>query len=358
MRIMEIISGVSVNGAIVTCLETIRALCQQGHDITLVCRPKAWIARELKDDDVDIVYSDLHRWPVDELHRLTAIARDKQVEVLHTHMSRANFFGVLLRRFTGIPCVATANNRHLQLHWMFNDYVVAASEATRRFHCRFNLVARHRIGVVHNFIDVHRFHAADAAVGKQLRAELGISENAMLIGVVGDVLKRKGLVYLIRALPAIAEAIPNVHVISVGQRSELDYRDLLRSEAARLNVDGRITYAGFRSDVVNVMSAIDLMVLPTLEDSLPLAILEGMASGLPVVATTVGGLPECVVSGETGWLVPPAQNGAIAAAVISVLADPERLRRFGEAGRERIHTHFSRESQIHRMEQIFQRFAA
>jgi glycosyltransferase involved in cell wall biosynthesis len=357
MRIMEIISGPTVNGAIVTCLETTRALCQQGHEMTLVCRPNAWIGAQLAHDDVDIVYSDLHRWPIDEIQRVAGIAREKQIDVLHTHMSSANFFGVLLRRVAGIPCVATANNRHIQLHWMFNDYVVAASDATMRFHRRFNLVRKSRIDVVHNFIDDKRFHNVPKAAGQALRHELNIDPDALLIGVVGDVLKRKGMIYLVRALPTILQSIPNTHVLSVGYH-RADYLRQLNEEAQQLQVADRITYGGYRSDVVNIMSAIDVLALPTLEDNLPLAILEGMASGLPVIGTTVGGLPECVVSGETGELVPPANVEALAEALISVLSNEPLRQQYGNAGRARIRRHFSRESQVRRIETVLQRFAA
>lgn len=357
MRIMEIVSGTTVNGAVVTCAETARALRERGHEITLVCRPHAWIAQALEHDDIDIVYSDLHRWPVDELRRVGAIAREKEIDILHTHMSRANFFGVLLRRITGIPSIATANCRHFQLHWMFNDFVVAASEATRRFHQRFNRVPRDRIGVVHNFIDYQRFDTTDKQAGMLVRDEMSIRRDALLIGVVGDVLKRKGLIYLVRALPTIAKAIPNVHLVSVGYQDPV-YFEQVKHEAARLNVSKRMTHAGPRSDMVNVMSAMDLMALPTLEDSLPLAILEGMASGLPVVATHVGGLPECLISGETGWLVPPGRTDALADAIISTLSSHELRQRFGAAGQQRIRTHFSRDSHVQRIEQVFQRFAA
>ncbi len=354
MRIMEIVSGPTVNGAIVTCLETTRALCQQGHEITLVCRPKAWIGSQLANDDVHVVYSDLHRWPIDELRRIAAIARKKRIDIIHTHMSSANFFGVLLRQFTGIPCVATANNRHIQLHWMFNDYVLAASDATMRFHRRFNFVRRSRIDVVHNFIDDKRFHDIPRESGRALRDELKIDHDAKLIGVIGDVLKRKGLIYLVRALPKILEAVPNAHVLSVGF-PRVDYTSEVEQEARQLNLSDRITFGGYRSDVLNIMSAIDVLALPTLEDNLPLAILEAMASGLPVVGTTVGGLPECVVSGETGLLVPPANVDALAEAMIKILTNESLRQEYGQAGRERIRHGFSRESQIRRLEAALQR---
>ncbi|MCP4191260.1 MAG: glycosyltransferase family 4 protein [Planctomycetaceae bacterium] len=356
MRIIEMVSGTAVNGAVVTCLEITRAMLDLGHEVTLVCRPNSWIAEQL-EGEVDIVYSSLKRWPTHELRRVASIARDRQIDVIHTHMSSANFFGVLLRRFWGIPCVATANNRYIQLHWMFNDHVVAASEATRKFHQRYNLVPKRRIEVVYNFIDDRRFHHVPADAGLCFRQSLDIDEDALLIGAVGDVLQRKGLLYLVKALPRIIAEIPRAHLVSVGYQKK-PYINVVLDEAKRLGVQDRITWAGYRNDVVNVMSGIDVMTLPTLEDNLPLAILEAMACSVPVVASNVGGIPECVIDGQTGYLVPPAQPQPLVTALTNVLGDQEHRLALGAAGRQRIRENFSRESQLDRIEQVFQRFAA
>ncbi|MDG2380740.1 MAG: glycosyltransferase family 4 protein [Pirellulaceae bacterium] len=356
MRIIEMVSGTAVNGAVVTCLEITRAMLNLGHEVTLVCRPNSWIADQL-EGELDIVYSSLKRWPTNELRRVASIARDRQIDVIHTHMSSANFFGVLLRRFWGIPCVATANNRYIQLHWMFNDHVVAASEATRKFHQRYNLVPKRRIEVVYNFIDDHRFHNAPDDAGPCFRQSLDIDQDALLIGTVGDVLQRKGLLYLVKALPAIIAEIPRAHVVSVGYLKQ-PYISVVREEAERLGVEDHITWAGYRNDVINVMSAIDVMALPTLEDNLPLAILEAMACSVPVVASEVGGIPECVIDGQTGYLVPPAKPHQLATALTAVLSNQEHRRSLGAAGRQRIRDNFSRDSQVDRIEQVFQRFAA
>ena len=134
MRIMEVISGTAVNGAAVNCFEVLRALRARGHELTVVCRPNAWIAGQLAESniDVEVIESSLRRWPPDELRRIAQLARDRRIQVVHTHMSSASFFGVLLRRLYGVPaCVATAHNRYIQLHWLFNDRVIAVSAKMR-----------------------------------------------------------------------------------------------------------------------------------------------------------------------------------------------------------------------------------
>ena len=105
-------------------------LAARGHGVTLVCRPGAWIEHELRGGPVDVVLSDLHRWPTDELRRVAALVDARAIDVVHTHMSRAHFFGVLLRWFSDVPVVATAHNRRIQPHWMFNDGVIAVCEVS------------------------------------------------------------------------------------------------------------------------------------------------------------------------------------------------------------------------------------
>lgn len=351
MKIMEIVSGWGVNGAIVTCLETIRALVDYGHQVTLVCRPNAWIGDQLEGSKVDVIRSDMHRWPTDELRRIHHVIRAKNIDVIHTHMSRANFFGVLLRRLFGVPCVATANNRYIQLHWMFNDRVIAASEATKRFHNRFNLVPKRRIDVIHNFVDYTKYERADSNRRRQIRTAFGFDEESVVIGQVGSVIARKGMIYAVRALPHVLQANGNTKLLAVGFENP-DYLASLREESDRLGVTDAVSFAGQRNDIDAILSAIDILVLPSLEDNLPLAILEAMASRLPVVATRVGGIPECVADQATGYLVPPAKVQPLAHALANLVSNSELRKRMGEAGFQRVSTEFSPQSKIAELERV------
>ena len=348
MNVMEIVSGADVNGAVVHCLLLTRELAQRGHRVTLVCRPDAWIATQLRGAPVDIVESDLHRWPPDEVRRLANIARAQAIDVLHTHMSRAHFFGVLLRWLSGVPSVATAHSRHMQLHWMCNDRVIAVSAATGRFHRRRNLVRRTRLDVIHNFVDYRRFEA-DENKRAVMRAAFNVAPTSPLIGSIGDVIPDKGLIHLVRALPKIRRAVPAARLLVVGGGSGV-YRAAVEREAERLGVDSMIIWAGRRTDVADILRALDVFVLPSLEENFPLVVAEAMAAARPVVATAVGGVPECVSPGETGVLVPPADDGALAGALIGLLCDAPLQRRLGEAARKRVQERFSPETQVPRIE--------
>jgi len=355
---MEITSAPEVNGAVIHCLQLSQELARRGHEVSVVCRPGAWIQRQLAGGPVEVIPSDLHRWPFDELSRVAGIIRQRNVEVVHTHMSRAHFFGVLLRWFAGVPSVATAHNRLLQVHWMFNDHVIAVSEATRRFQHRINLVRGSRLTTIPNFIDDRRAASLPPDRRAAVRAQFGADEASLLLGVVGAVIPRKGQVYLVQALPKILAACPGTRLVLVGTTEFTpDYVREVRAVADRLGVASRIIWTGHRDDAAEILAALDLFVLPSLEESLPLTILEAMATGLPVVATAVSGIPEVVRPNETGILVPPRKSNALADAILVLLADAERRRQFGEAGQRAVKMRHSIETQVAAIEQVLARVA-
>jgi len=357
MRILQITSGVNINGATYHCLLLIRELVRRGHQVTLMCRPGAWISDQLAGDPVDVFQSQMRRWPLDDLRRMLSVLEQKQIELIHTHMSRAHFFGVMLRWFGKVPCVATAHSRHVQLHWMFNDLVIAVSDATRRFHQSYNLVHADRIVTIHNFVDGHQLLDPPGDVRSTMRASLGVDDQTCLIGAIGNVIPRKDQLLLVRALPSILSNIPRVRLVIIGSLENGEYVRRVKSLAEQLGVDGRITWAGQRDDVNRILPALDVSVLASREESMPLAILESMAAGLPVVATDVGGLSECIRSGRDGLLVPSGSRRHLAAAVSSLLLDPARRQRLGHAARRRVRDNFSSDGQTTAIETAFQRVA-
>lgn len=357
MRIMEIISGKGVNGAVRHCLLLTRELAQRGHQVTLVCRNGSWIARQLASDPVDIVFSELYRWPTDEMHRMVAVARRKAIDVVHTHMSRAHFFGVLLRWFGNVPCVATAHNRLFQPHWMLNDLVIAVSDATRRYHQTYNLVRADRIVTVHNFIDYGHFAGVPFTARDEIRRELNIHPASQVIAVVGNVIPQKGQIYAVRAMPKILSALPHTKLLLVGEIGHPAYADDVRRAAADLGVADQIVWAGERDDVNRILAAVDVSVLPSLREALAMTILEAMAAGRPVVATNVGGIPECIEPGKTGVLVPPRDSHTLARAVNRLLIDQALRERLIQAAREHVRQHFSTKIQVTAIEAAFGRVA-
>ena len=196
------------------------------------------------------------------------------------------------------------------------------------------------VHVVPNGIPIDRFTPGEPPEG--LRAELGLPEGVPAACVVGRLTPWKGHQTLLRAWQSVVERVPDAHLLIVGEVAfwEDSYDDELRALADDLGIAERVVWSGFRDDVPEVLRAVDLLVLASTDEPFGRVVIEGMAAGLPVVATASGGVPEIVVDGETGLLIPPEQPEPMGDALAQVLADLPRGRVMGEAGRTRAVEHF------------------
>jgi len=189
-----------------------------------------------------------------------------------------------------------------------------------------------------------------------VRAGLGVPAEAPLVGEIGRLCDVKGQ----RELIAAIARLPGVHAVLVGEDHAAGggYRELLEREARSAGVADRVVFAGYRPDADAVLDELDVFVLPSWIEGLPLVALEAMAHGKPVVATAVGGTPEAVLDGETGLLVPPRDPERLAGAIERVLGDAELARRLGEAGRTRIAEHFSQQAMTRRVLEVYDELAS
>jgi glycosyltransferase involved in cell wall biosynthesis len=159
--------------------------------------------------------------------------------------------------------------------------------------------------------------------------------------------RQKGIEYLLQA----ASQVQGADFVIAGDGPE---RGELEAQAGALGVADRAIFAGHRADMPELLSECDLFVLPSLFEGLPLAVLEAMAAGKPVVATDVGGTAEAVLNGETGLIVPPRDAGALAMAIRRVLDKPEWATAMGAAGRERARCEFSAETMVRRTTEVYE----
>jgi glycosyltransferase involved in cell wall biosynthesis len=203
---------------------------------------------------------------------------------------------------------------------------------------------------IHNGVDVARF-----AVRKGVsRAELGLREDLPIVGTVCRLVEpKKGLAVLVKALARLnnrAEARP-CQALIVGEGPA---ERPLRALCDALDVTPWVVFAGLRRDVPRILSSLDVFVLPSRYEGFGIAIVEAMAAGLPVIASKIGGIPEIVIHGETGLLVPPDDPGALADALRELTANPERAKAMGQRGRQRAKALFSVEAMVKQHEDLYE----
>ena len=358
MNIMEIVSGKRVNSAIIHPLLLTRELARRGHRVTLVCRPGAWIGNQVAEDPVEVIRCELTRWPTDELRRIAQVIRQQEIDVVHTHMSRAHAFGVLLRWFARTPSVATAQSRHVQLHWMFNDRVIAVSDATRRYHATYNLVRDDRIVTIPNFVGDRPRNARAEVAREETRRELQLANDAIVLGSLGERTFAHGLQHLVRALPRIVQAAPRASLVVIGQKTVDDQTSEVCMMAAKLGVADRLVWTAPPSDLSALLAALDLFVMPSANEVQPLALLEAMAAGLPVVTTSAAGMAEYVDHGRTGLLVRPDDSEVLAKTIVSLIEDENLRIRLGAEARKHFRRRFSPETVVPAIEGVFEDVAS
>ena len=354
LNILQITSGRHINGALTYCKFLTEHLIASGHAVTILCRQDGWIERQ-NIPGVKFFHSEMDRKPT-EIRRVRDWMAEQKFDVIHTHMSRAHAFGVLLKMKTGVPVIATAHNRSFQLHWRFNDYVIANSEATCRYQRRINRVPNDRIETVHCFTDLQRFTNITERSKRRVLRQLRTKEDEVLIGVVGEVVKRKGHIYLFEALEEIAAAVPNFKLVLLGRfnRDEA-YVKRMRRILLKQKMVGKVKWLGLRSNVQDFMAAFDLTIVPSIEEPLGLVALESLAAGTPVVASDTGGLPEIIQHQISGLIVPPKQPAAIAQAVIELANDPARRIEMGLAGKSFVFQRFDPQMLSKQVETIYRR---
>ncbi len=213
-----------------------------------------------------------------------------------------------------------------------------------------------RVTVVHNGLDLSLFDAAPRPGGRLRRLGDGLRRlgDGHRLLWVGRLSREKGLPSLLEALPRVLEGFPDAHLTLVGEGED---EPGLRALAHGLGLDEAVTFAGpcAHDEVPGFLADADLFVFPSLQEGLGIAALEAMAAGLPVVASSAGGIPEVVEDGETGLLVPPGDPAALAEAIRRILGDPPLAARLGAAGRRRAHERFSRERQIRLTLEVYER---
>jgi glycosyltransferase involved in cell wall biosynthesis len=187
--------------------------------------------------------------------------------------------------------------------------------------------------------------------GRDVRAELGIGVDAPVVGTVCELRPQKALEVLVEAADLLRERVPGLRVLIVGDGPE---RERLEELVRRRGLDSVVTFPGLRRDVSDLLAAFDLCVCCSDYEGSPLAVMEYMAAGKPVVATRVGGVPDLVEDGVNGLLVGPRDPVALAEAVAELLVDPVRRQEMGERGRQRQRREFDLDATVRRLEDLYE----
>ncbi|HXC67685.1 MAG TPA: glycosyltransferase family 4 protein [Nitrospiraceae bacterium] len=331
----------------------------------LICPEPGPFVNRMKERGVDTQL--VHLEPLFNpmaLWRLTRLLAREQVTILQTHGARANFYGRIAGRLAGVPVIIST------VHNSLKDYEVRSLRRglyafllrvtlplVQRIICvsdanRYDLIdecpaAKARTQTVYNGVDPSAFPSQPDRT--KVRKELDIMPGPVLV-VIARLTEAKGHRYLLEALPGLIETWPQLCCICVG---EGELRDQLKRLAIELNVERSCRFVGTRDDIVDILAAADVVVLPSLSEGFPFVLLEALAMGCPVVASRVNGVPELIENHRTGLLVPARDSGALAAAIREVLCNPTAALKMGAEGRAVVRERFTVDQMVVNTTDIF-----
>jgi len=274
------------------------------------------------------------------------LVREERIALVHGHEFSAIVYGWIISLLAGIPFVGTVHGKNyfwqkLRRRLAFRTIsrfgqLVAVSEDLKAFIVKTVGIPASRVQVIYNGVECCS-PPSDPEIDR-CRAELGLSAGDLIIGTVGNLYPVKGHRCLLDAMATILRRYPNAVLLLIG-RGELEIS--LKEQTQRLGIEERVRFLGMRQDVPKLLAVMDIFVLPSLSEGLSMALLEAMASGKPVVATRVGGNPELIDHGRTGFLVQPEDVSDLAANLLKLLSDPEKIKQFGQQAAERVRQQLS-----------------
>jgi L-malate glycosyltransferase len=300
------------------------------------------------------------------LQRQWLFARDlrrQDIRLVHAYGFYPNVFSVPAARFAGCITIASVRDTGVftsqvklktlsqRAACLLADRVVANSSAVRDWVVSLGVDENH-INVIPNGIALNG--RLTRSRNFRLRREFGIDPDVPVVAVISRLNPGKGIEYFLKAAVIVREQFPEAFFLIVGG-SYFDplYKPSLERMAKELKIADRVLFTGERNDVQHLLQEVNISVLPSLSEGLSNSLLESMGAGLPVIATNVGGNPEIVQDGKTGFLVPARDEKALSDAMVRMLKSPELAEKFGQAGYERVGSHFSLDATVRKTEDLY-----
>jgi glycosyltransferase involved in cell wall biosynthesis len=325
------------------------SLQQRGHRVVFACKAQEDFLQELERRNLECLSTRISgKANPASLWRVASIARSIGADLIHTHLSTGAWWGSFAGRLLGIPVLAHVHALNTKTCFVHADMIAACSEGVKR-HLVAQGVSADRIRVIYNGIAPPL--PDDLRPLPDVRGDLGLTDGEPVIGVAAHLSPKKGQRYVIEAAALLRRKRPTLRCYLVGegqQRAELE--DLVE----RLGVGDQVRFMGYRRDAVDLMQAMDIVILPSVaKEGLGVCLVEAGALAKPVIGSDIPGIDEIIVEGRTGLLVAPADASGLAAAIDGLLEDRELRASMGAAGRQRVLDRFTLEQMVDRTERLY-----
>ncbi len=294
---------------------------KRGYDVKIVVDdPTCHYQDMISGNEIEVRCTHSTRFsPVKRWTAFSRIIRDFRPDILHSFLASKNLWGMALAKVHSVPVrIASVRNTNkkeftgIRLYQRWADKIICNTQLAKEIAQKDYGVPKEKLAVVYNAIDLDRFRRAQAL--KELKASLGLAENTLLGVTVARFAEQKNHLGLIRALRILHDEglLENVHYLLVGNPADRALFEKARVEVEKNGLSKKITFLGIREDIPEILKTCDFMVLPSLYEGFPNVVLEAMAAGVFVIATSTGGTPELVEDGVNGLLAQSCETEELA----------------------------------------------
>jgi glycosyltransferase involved in cell wall biosynthesis len=351
VRLLLVIDSLDIGGAERHAVDLAVALRHARHSVTVACTRDGPLRSLLDAEGVPV--RTLMRLPVKRRVSIAYGLRLRTVlgegfDLVHAHVYASAAAAAIATAGTGIPLVVT---EHSEGRWQSDAARMVSRWAHHRAAALIAVSETVRQGLVERgMVPANRIVTIPNGVTPAPTRKRADRRHGPLIGVVARLEPEKGVDVFLETAADVTRAVPESRFLVVGDGSQ---RGRLQAQADRLELGDRICFLGWRMDAREIIGGLDVLAVPSRSEGMPLATLEAMSAGVPVVATVAGGIPEQIRHGREGLLVPVGDHRALAEACIALLHDPARAGRMGEGGRERVQASFSQVRMVALIEALY-----
>ena len=364
MRILHLISSSGLFGAERVMLVLCKALTKKSfHPIVGVIKNKKNPHTEIGDEAESsglstVIFPCNGQFDLKLIFKIRKFIKKHKIDIVHSHGYKSNLFG-LLASYRMVSTITT-NHNWLTNHWRLKiyclldsiwmrkfDQIVAVSEKIKEEMLN-KKIPGNKISVIDNGIDLDRFQEISSA--DSIKKEFAIAEEDIVIGSIGNLGYEKGQVYLLQAAKEIIAKNDKVKFLIVGDGI---LRKELENKAIEYGLTNHIIFTGIRKDIPQLLSLMNIFVLPSIREGLPMVLLEALASRTPVIATKVGAVPKLISNNLTGILIDPGDISAIALAIDALIKNADKAKRLAENGYKRVEKEFSSEAMCDRYIKLY-----
>jgi glycosyltransferase involved in cell wall biosynthesis len=296
------------------------------------------------------------------LYRLLHLIRERRPDILHLHLPYTGVIGRVVGRLAGVKNIIYTEHNVMEAYhpvtrffnlitYPLNRFTIAVSEEVQRSIMKRWISRRTNLVTIRNGVDLDNNIAGETP--EKTKSSLGIPPFHQVIGNVAHIRPEKGQKDLLYAAKRVIEQRPKVTFVIVGREKMVGEIDRLKKVAAELGIEENVIFTGYREDVFDLMRTFDIFVLSSLFEGLPIALLEAMSLGKPVVTTSVGGIPEVIIDNVNGFLVPSKDPELLAQKIIQLLKEDNLRASFAQNAIHTIQEHFSLQEMVKKVEEIY-----